>query len=96
VAAVDTGGRRRVKLVRCVASAKETHAPLVILLCALTSTTGLVDAVSVLGLGRVFTANMTGNVSFSDLRSAVLLVFRLRDVWPHWSDSLPGRQLEDI
>jgi len=31
-------------------------------LLALTFTTGLVDAVSLLGLGRVFTANMTGNV----------------------------------
>ncbi len=31
-------------------------------LCALTLTTGLVDAVSYLGLGHVFTANMTGNV----------------------------------
>jgi uncharacterized membrane protein YoaK (UPF0700 family) len=30
----------------------------------LTATTGLVDAVSVLGLGRVFTANMTGNIVF--------------------------------
>lgn len=38
--------------------------PLVILLFSLTVTTGLVDAVSVLGLGRVFTANMTGNVVF--------------------------------
>jgi uncharacterized membrane protein YoaK (UPF0700 family) len=38
--------------------------PLPILLLALTATTGLVDAVSVLGLGRVFTANMTGNVAF--------------------------------
>jgi uncharacterized membrane protein YoaK (UPF0700 family) len=35
---------------------------LVIALLALTFTTGLVDAVSLLGLGRVFTANMTGNV----------------------------------
>jgi uncharacterized membrane protein YoaK (UPF0700 family) len=33
-------------------------------LLALTATTGLVDAVSFLGLGRVFTANMTGNVVF--------------------------------
>jgi uncharacterized membrane protein YoaK (UPF0700 family) len=33
-------------------------------LIVLTFTTGLVDAVSVLGLGRVFTANMTGNVVF--------------------------------
>jgi uncharacterized membrane protein YoaK (UPF0700 family) len=31
-------------------------------LLVLTFTTGLVDAVSYLGLGRVFTANMTGNV----------------------------------
>jgi uncharacterized membrane protein YoaK (UPF0700 family) len=38
--------------------------PLPILLLVLTATTGLVDAVSVLGLGRVFTANMTGNVVF--------------------------------
>jgi uncharacterized membrane protein YoaK (UPF0700 family) len=33
------------------------------LLC-ITATTGIVDAVSVLGLGHVFTANMTGNVVF--------------------------------
>jgi uncharacterized membrane protein YoaK (UPF0700 family) len=32
------------------------------LLFALTAATGLVDAASFLGLGRVFTANMTGNV----------------------------------
>lgn len=34
------------------------------LLLLLSATTGLVDAASVLGLGRVFTANMTGNVVF--------------------------------
>jgi uncharacterized membrane protein YoaK (UPF0700 family) len=33
-------------------------------LLAMTAVTGLVDAVSFLGLGRVFTANMTGNVVF--------------------------------
>ena len=38
--------------------------PLPWVLVVLTVTTGLVDAVSVLGLGRVFTANMTGNVVF--------------------------------
>jgi uncharacterized membrane protein YoaK (UPF0700 family) len=38
--------------------------PLPLVLMVLTVTTGLVDAVSVLGLGRVFTANMTGNVVF--------------------------------
>lgn len=36
--------------------------PLTRALLALTFTTGLVDAVSFLGLGRVFTANMTGNI----------------------------------
>lgn len=36
--------------------------PLTRALLALTFTTGLVDAASYLGLGRVFTANMTGNV----------------------------------
>ncbi|RAI01953.1 DUF1275 domain-containing protein [Acuticoccus sediminis] len=34
------------------------------LLLLLSLTTGLVDAISVLGLGKVFTANMTGNVVF--------------------------------
>jgi len=38
--------------------------PLPRVLVVLTVTTGLVDAVSVLGLGRVFTANMTGNIVF--------------------------------
>ena len=33
-------------------------------LLVLTITTGMIDAISVLGLGRVFTANMTGNVVF--------------------------------
>ena len=36
--------------------------PLARALLALTFTTGLIDAVSYLGLGHVFTANMTGNV----------------------------------
>ena len=36
--------------------------PLTRALLALTFTTGLVDAVAYLGLGHVFTANMTGNV----------------------------------
>lgn len=40
------------------------HGPLPALLLLMTTVTGLVDAVSVLGLGRVFVANMTGNVVF--------------------------------
>src|SRR5438067_262601 len=46
-------------LKRGVASVRH---PLTRALLALTFTTGLIDAVSYLGLGRVFTANMTGNV----------------------------------
>jgi uncharacterized membrane protein YoaK (UPF0700 family) len=40
------------------------HGPLPALLLVLTAMTGLIDAVSILGLGRVFVANMTGNVAF--------------------------------
>ena len=39
--------------------------PLRALLLTLTVVTGVVDAVSILALGRVFVANMTGNVVFS-------------------------------
>jgi uncharacterized membrane protein YoaK (UPF0700 family) len=39
--------------------------PLPEMLLALTLITGLVDAVSILALGRVFVANMTGNVVFA-------------------------------
>jgi uncharacterized membrane protein YoaK (UPF0700 family) len=38
--------------------------PLIPLLLILSGITGLIDAVSVLALGKVFTANMTGNVVF--------------------------------
>jgi len=40
------------------------HGPLPAILLLLTFGTGLVDALSILGLGRVFVANMTGNVVF--------------------------------
>ncbi|MEU3844746.1 YoaK family protein [Streptomyces sp. NPDC028635] len=40
----------------------DRHGPLPALLLILTVVTGLVDAVSYLALGRVFVANMTGNV----------------------------------
>src|SRR5216684_2520797 len=42
--------------------------PLVLL--GLTATTGVVDAVSYLALGHVFTANMTGNVVFLGFAAA--------------------------
>jgi len=40
----------------------EASSPLVVALFGLTFVTGVIDAVSFLGLGHVFTANMTGNV----------------------------------
>jgi uncharacterized membrane protein YoaK (UPF0700 family) len=43
-------------------AARSIRHPLARALLVLTFTTGLVDAVSYLGLGHVFTANMTGNI----------------------------------
>lgn len=50
-----------------VAPILDSRVPLMLLLSIVT---GLVDAVSVLGLGRVFTANMTGNVVFLGFAAA--------------------------
>ena len=44
--------------------ANPKHGALPILLLGLTVLTGTIDAVSILSLGRVFVANMTGNVVF--------------------------------
>ena len=43
-------------------SSEKGIAPIVLLLLVITFTAGMVDAVSVLGLGGVFTSLMTGNV----------------------------------
>jgi uncharacterized membrane protein YoaK (UPF0700 family) len=43
-------------------AAAQVRHPLTLALLTLTFSTGVVDAISYLGLGRVFTANMTGNV----------------------------------
>lgn len=51
-------------------SSPSSSSPLPGLLLLLSVTTGLVDAVSVLGLGKVFTANMTGNVVFLGFAAA--------------------------
>ncbi len=51
--------------------------PLPWLLLLLSVTTGLVDAISVLGLGKVFTANMTGNVVFLGFAAAGTPGFRV-------------------
>src|SRR4051812_35232094 len=44
--------------------ADPAHGPLPALLLVLTVLAGVVDAVSILSLGRVFVANMTGNIVF--------------------------------
>ena len=43
---------------------RPTDSSVVVAMGLLTAVTGLVDATSYLGLGHVFTANMTGNVVF--------------------------------
>jgi uncharacterized membrane protein YoaK (UPF0700 family) len=52
------------------ASGETRFDPLLPVLLVLTGTTGLIDAISVLGLGHVFTANMTGNVAFLGFAAA--------------------------
>ncbi len=52
----------RIARERAHAAAASVRHPLTVLLLTLTFSTGLVDAVSYLGLGKVFSANMTGNV----------------------------------
>ena len=55
------------------------HAPpaLVVTLAALTVVSGFIDAVSFLGLGHVFTANMTGNVALIGFAAAGAAGFSL-------------------
>ncbi|MFC9293866.1 YoaK family protein [Streptomyces sp. NPDC057011] len=60
-----SGGRRRAPwAARWLFPEHGAYARLAPLLLVLTFTSGLVDAVSFLSLGRVFVANMTGNVAF--------------------------------
>jgi uncharacterized membrane protein YoaK (UPF0700 family) len=56
------GAAPAIDLVTLRGAARTVRHPLARALLALTFTTGLVDAASYLGLGHVFTANMTGNV----------------------------------
>jgi uncharacterized membrane protein YoaK (UPF0700 family) len=44
--------------------------PLPMLLLTLTIVTGIIDAVSILSLGHVFVANMTGNLVFTGFAAA--------------------------
>jgi uncharacterized membrane protein YoaK (UPF0700 family) len=59
VTSAGVSGTHRAGLVHDV-----SQGPLPALLLVLTAATGLIDAVSILGLGRVFVANMTGNIVF--------------------------------
>lgn len=61
-AGVSTGLRRALR--------DEAHGPLPALLLALTVLAGVVDAVSILRLGGVFVATMTGNLVFLGLAAA--------------------------
>jgi uncharacterized membrane protein YoaK (UPF0700 family) len=65
-AAVSAGAKTQVldALHTLVPSQGSRHGPLPLLLVLMTVVTGLVDAFSYLELGRVFVANMTGNVVF--------------------------------
>lgn len=54
------------------------HGPLPALLLVLTVATGVIDAVSIIALGRVFVANMTGNVAFIGFALAGAPGFSLR------------------
>jgi hypothetical protein len=67
------------------------HGPLPPLLLALTAVTGLVDAVSILRLGRVFVANMTGNVVFTGFALTGAPGFRTAPRCSPWPGSWPGR-----
>ncbi len=58
---IGGGGGRGRESIGAVATDSDPR-PLLAALLVLTLVSGLVDAVSYLGLGRVFTANMTGNV----------------------------------
>ena len=59
----DPSARRSGRVLRELIHHPE-HGPLPALLLGLTVVTGIVDAVSILSLGRVFVANMTGNIVF--------------------------------
>jgi uncharacterized membrane protein YoaK (UPF0700 family) len=65
VSSTPPRARPRASLASQVLGADPRQGPLPLLLLTLTAVTGLVDAVSILRLGRIFVANMTGNVVFT-------------------------------
>ena len=71
------GGARRVDM----ATGSEQSSVLLGTLTVLTVVSGMVDAVSYLGLGHVFTANMTGNVVLLGFAAAGAPGSRSRPAW---------------
>jgi hypothetical protein len=68
--------------------ADPAHGPLPLLLLGLSVLTGVVDAVSIIALGRVFVANMTGNVVFVGFAIAGVAGFSLAaSSWSDWRAS---------
>ena len=63
--------------------------PLVVTLAALTVVSGFVDAVSFLGLGHVFTANMTGNLVLIGFAAAGAPGSPWRPACLRWEPSSP-------
>ncbi|ODU02779.1 MAG: hypothetical protein ABS81_16475 [Pseudonocardia sp. SCN 72-86] len=62
--------------------ADERHGPLPAVLLVLTVVSGLIDAISILALGHVFVANMTGNVVFVGFAIAGAMIGgRMPDRW---------------
>src|SRR3954462_5052494 len=92
IARADADGDRDAILARLVAD--PAHARLPALMLVLTVLTGVVDAVSIVSLGRVFVANMTGNVVFVGSRSPAPAASRCRPPPPpspgSWSAPRPA------
>ncbi len=59
--------------------ADERHGPLPAVLLVLTFVSGLIDAISIISLGHVFVANMTGNIVFVGFAVAGAPGFSLRN-----------------
>src|SRR3954470_15162180 len=81
-------------------TADSAHGPLPALMLVLTVLTGVVDAVSILSLGHVFVANMTGNVVLVGCALAGARGFSLLASLPaslsRWVGYLVGAALGDV
>src|ERR1700678_232698 len=62
-----TSSKRPIAVLRNVLTADPDHGWLPAVMLVMTAMSGVVDAVSILSLGHVFVANMTGNLVFSGL-----------------------------